>query len=449
MKILISVWGQPEYWKKVKYNFESDGRSLKDIESCTTLKILSESYDKTILVASESIFDFEPKKEDNDCVSCMNKLNWKVPVDDYKKMIDAIENNIRNVLECLKISGDIHIVVLPAVGRPGPNVQFSGKMDNFTSIGLLKMYDIIRNLENIDEIAVDVTHGINYMSALIFVISRFLAQIAYLRHNVDSNWRGVKMTVLNADPISIDSNKVGTLSINKIMEEDVRSIDINSMKAELPKDLSIKQHDDELKQLKEEYHKIFNVIVALYNPFPLALSLIYSSINTIPSSLIKNTIKLWESRSVTREEKIEHNLEIYPLFAQHLILSDAVSLILGSTLRSSGWIRISDLEKISDSIYKKISVLSNALIKQELSLMRLKLNKITGEHYLSEFYHYFGAPTDGSIINSSKQDKRAVNKRIMIAHAGFQSNLTKVKVEDELYLSYGEDVEEILNNFRG
>ncbi|MEM4090618.1 MAG: CRISPR-associated CARF protein Csx1 [Thermoplasmatales archaeon] len=441
MKVLIAAWGQPAYWKKVRYNFESEDLTLRDVESCTTLKILSEHYDNTILVVSESIFDFtaDPQKPNNDCANCMNQVHWDVPIDGYKKMIDAIESNMRKVLDCIKIKGNIHIVVMPAIGQPGPKMQFAGKMDNFTSIGLFKIYDLMRNFDDIEEIAVDVTHGINYMSSLILEISKFLAQVAFLKHAPDSNWKGIKMRVYNADPVSNSSDGGKAYSINKIIEEDVHSIEINSNKAEPPKDSIVMQHDTDLDPLKEGYSKIFNMVKSLYYPFPLALCLIYSKLGMTPSLLMKKAMNLWDSRTIIKGKIVEHNLTIYPLFAQHLILSDAVSIILDSMALNFDCIGISDIKNISKIIYNRVSVLSETLINQELSKIELNSrNKLPLiEQYLSELY-----PNSNMPNNSTRS---IVNKRIMIAHAGFQYDLTKVKGTNKLCLNYDREVENILS----
>ncbi|MEM3933809.1 MAG: hypothetical protein QW364_01730 [Thermoplasmatales archaeon] len=113
-------------------------------------------------------------------------------------------------------------------------------------------------------------------------------------------------------------------------------------------------------------------------------------------------------------------------------------MLFDNILHRSDCVKIKDLEKVGDFIYNKISILSNLLIKQELSSVKRDLKQITGEHYLSEFSYNLKSRGDGSKVNSPK-----IDKRIMIAHPGFQKDLTKVKVEGEICLSYGMDVENI------
>ena len=408
MKLLVSTWGLPRDWKDATYEFE--GTFLK---SCTTLGLLSRKYDKVVVLVLDSIVDAVARVDLNtSCGECFKK-HWRdFTGNDYPSLIQHVKETIHGILECLGVY-NADVIVLPATGSPSGVWNFEGNMKDYMSIGLIRLYRYVKECAQLDEVAIDLTHGINFMPALSFRMVQIVSQLSYLYQNRE---KSIVFRAFNSDPFT----SIANLRINEVYKEIVSSVEIP---AKIPVKAILKKEraDSDFGYIEKHFSDIIGPLISsVFYPFPLALA------RFCKKQAFVDLEEVWRKQIVIAHKRVTRKVFLDPLAVQVMLLAD----ILNHKVEPSG--KIQNLEKMNDTIYKKISVIQHDLIGNELNGIKNDVGKYEGPYprRLCEIKGKCG--TD------------IVNKRIMIAHAGLQKEF--VVVRGDLTLEYTNDPLVILKN---
>jgi len=416
MKILISTWGLPAEWREVDYEYKNN--KSKD---CTTLSIISKEYDKVFVLALESIFDYDINKNSNNnskCGECYRKckINYESN-NNYEEFIHNGENSILEMIKCLEIDipgSKVKAILLPAIGHPGYKKDFIGDVRNYISIGLIRLYKEITEIaekNRIDEICLDTSHGINFMPALSLDMVTKLAQLIYLIQGEDEKNQGITLRAINADPLTKGSENK-PLKINVYKNELIDRLNIN---LERDRDLYPKG-DDEIHAIYELAHE---VLASTYYPFPLLLYYfsIDQKVTKIENIIDSEILDSWYKESEIEENLIRHSGTVGPKFVNDILMASSIINKINNMSKNRE-ISVNILNDINEQIYHRVSDVNYYLIKHELS--NINQRKID--------------------FNKNVTDP---DKRIMIAHAGFQEGILTKE------LKYNKDPHEIIKKILG
>ena len=209
VSILLTPWGNPSVWKKVRYVYEDE-----EIESHTTLPIILRKHhpDYILIVGLDTISLYNIDKD---------KLS-EGRIDYLEDVINASRIYITEKLEEWDIDREnVHIEILPGVGEFHQKKKFiwlyHGKITDFkyTLTYFLSKF-LITHLKNGNSDAVnliiDLTHGINYMPTFVYNSSLTLGRLLRFKY------KEVSLTVLNSEPVQHPYK--GKYRINKVAEID-------------------------------------------------------------------------------------------------------------------------------------------------------------------------------------------------------------------------------------
>ncbi len=428
-RLIISTWGNPAFWKSFKYRVREDAGV---VESCTTLEPILRFFGdagkrtKVFLVVLDSLMDWKDCKDRGEgryskcCVcyaECYKGIDF-TRIEDYEGLLKINEGLLRCVLDCLGIKGDIDVVVGPALGSPGGEWRFSGphSSTDFMTVTLHVLgREILCNCY--DEIILDLSHGVNFMPSEVMILAQMLASLALLKHEVSE----VVVRALNSDP----STKSGEpLNINTIYENAFSLI----IMPEFPKHLlktSNRRLENLRKKTNEIMHYVKKTIKTIYYPLPLALlelcrsseyPNLINSLEEVMNEWIKETHVSLEEKSVTHDFGIDPRAVYYSLLAHG-------ACEIARNVRPT----LNGLKEINEKIYVNVNKAYQYIISNEVSQIETRKEKIKNCIRLSELYGIQGSGIP--------------NERILIAHAGLQSDLIEVCSEgSDLSLKYIKEI---------
>jgi CRISPR-associated protein Csx1 len=408
MKLLVSTWGLPTNWSDSTYEF--NGSTSR---ACTTLKLLHKNYDRSIVIVLDSLIDVAGKgREDSQCAKCFYSHKSDFTQGTYAELVEKVKETVSGTLDCLGIQ-NADVMVLPATGSPAGNWRFNGNMMDYISVGLMGIYEYIKNQEDLDEIALDLTHGINFMPALSFRMVQIISQLAFL--NNESQKR-VKFVAYNSDPFTSKCN----LNINRVHSEIITSVEIPK---HLPSKMFLPNHP---KGVFSDMNKLFAneinpIISSVFYPLPLALS-----------SLAKNRfsidpMKIWKQNVSIDGATVNREVSLDPVAINAMILSHILNekVDFGCSIES--------LKVINERIYKRISPVEEVLIGNELEQIGRQIDEYQGDFPITldklMVDKYGNNGKYAGVVDKGASDSQLIHadKRVMIAHAGLQKEFVKLE----------------------
>ena len=424
MKILLAPWGDPTRWSEISYSM--DGERIKSI---STLSILSKKYDKVIILAMDSLIDIRPDKRSylyDEYMGTIAKIQ-ESGIKGYGELVESVHNFIKLSLKKIGIENG-EIVVLPSFGSPGGGFRFEGSPEDYVSVGLWKIEKIIENAgEDIEEVSIDLTNGMNFITALTTNICNMVTDIELMR-----NSRHIEIITeyFNSDPYSpsLKDEDFCIRSVSKIIKDRI-DLPYLTIMTDSKKFLGFKSTESDLRvdinETNRNYSKIVpNVLKAIYYPLPLVLKY-YAE-----QSIKENILDIWESAITVSNGQIKRNVFINPNKLYGLLFTN---LVCGKIDKEMS---LDSISKDSNLIYKKISALSQVLIMKEIrNIKEIALPKLKRSGKESDLYK--------KLITDDYTTYSAPNKRILIAHAGFQNDY--IRIHKDGRLEYEIDVKEILN----
>jgi len=480
--LIIATWGLPPQWRDVKYVLEVDGKCIGgSVKYCTTLIPLILSMEDQIkegkvdivIIVLDSLVDKYTRSDSSICYNCYSELSSYIDeanrVSSYKELTLKLNEFIREFIKCLfkkywlDISINLNVIVAPAIGSPGGKWVFRGDLQDYESVVLYELGKLCLD-KPYSKIIADLSHGINFMPSLLMHVMHKLASIQLLAHK-DLN--KVTIEVLNSDPIP-PTGLERDININKAIYENIKSI---SLIHTIPKFIdfsSIVREDDVLRNkflsskvaLSNEVNKVLkdikNIYSSLYYPLPLLLHYflcrdVCKVIEGLDSVLSKFLDYVIIDRSNPSNPTVIRPITMNPdtLYTYYVVRA----LCKRVSIHGSEEPTIDYLDSEIKPIYKYVHESLHILIEHELS----KLKELCGELRSSQDYQSLRNTwrtlyeVKSLVSKSSTKDgkNREPNKRILIAHAGLQEELTEVLIDDKPKLRYVLNPEEILRRGSG
>jgi len=213
MKLLITTWGEPYFWKEVSYHFED-----REDKNCSTLNLLKRVLkpDKVILVVNDTLVGKSKQVNPN----CKKERKFNLPLEfegkNYTDIVNFVNNYIRKTLEAFETSAD-YVWILPSVGY-FTNAVANGELSDlryFLFVEFFKLFDQLLDDEEV-EIYLDITHGQNFLPTFTYEVLKTVLEI--LAFFV----KEIKLTVLNSDPFIFQANPP-SLEIHRVVERKIKT----------------------------------------------------------------------------------------------------------------------------------------------------------------------------------------------------------------------------------
>ncbi len=412
MKILVSTWGLPAKWRDSTYVL---GELTQ--KSCTTLKLLHSKYDSVVVLTLDSVLDSGDKPGiDSECTTCFYRNRQEFKQGSYTDLVEKVRETISGTLKCMGID-NAEVMVLPAVGSPSGNWKFNGDMKDYLSIGLIKLYGYIGKFSNIREIAIDLTHGINFMPALSFRMVQIISQLSFLNNDEP---HGVKFLAYNSDP-SYDSRYPLNLKINEVYAETVTSLEIPRS---LPHNVFRKREkiDIDTTDIDGKFNSIIRPIISsVFYPLPLALSYLCDK------QFSFDLRAMWENNVTVGDNTVTRKLSLDPVAVQAIVLAD----ILRAKVDQDHSVK--NLKTINERIYRRISAVHHYLIGNELDKIGRIVDKFDGGLPIS--LAKIMDSDDPNYPSRPMVEIKRPDKRIMIAHAGLQKEFITLAADRTMMYS--------------
>lgn len=415
MKILLAPWGDPTRWNKIKYELAGE-----ETESASPLSLLEKKFDRVFILVPDSLIDI---KQNNTVISS-DVLEKKFKT--YKDLVDAVSSFVKEKAKEIGIS-KCEVIVLPSFGSPGGNIEFHGNPEDYVSVGLIKLWNLLKSEREVDEIALDLTNGLNFINALTLRISEFLSDLKIIDRTGDKH---ILLTIYNSDPFSPD-NKGRLHHIHEVYRETKNKINfpylsiMGESKQLINKVMNSNENANEINKRYKEY--VPTIMKSLY--FPLPLVLLYNKGKKLDDSVLEtweNGIKL-EGNEVNRYFSLNSN-KVYAYIFANIVLNKIPEEKLPGSIRN-----------ISENIYHKISPSSETLINKELGSLEKALEKLKDSGVESDLYCNISGYGESS-------DQAEPSKRNLIAHAGFQNDI--VKLHSDGRMEYIIDIGTIMSKIK-
>ena len=408
--VLISPWGNPEFWKEVTYTFNNKG-----MLSRSTLSLLYEVLkpEKIVIIALDTLAK-EPSR------------NYDNTVDEVKRKCSEF------IKEKLRVNADCDIIVAPGVGSF--NLSFEGNMSDFYFYTLFKLSRILVELDDNATVHLDTTHGINYMPTLVYrALNEILGVLAYTKkikfivYNSEPYKEGVaKYQVhiieereriqprLSAHPIGI-TGACNLLAINK--EED--------------KDLSMRIY--EVSRVKsDELRKLNAFLSSVVNGLPLALFTFYPDESNLLERL-ESVVNTWKQNIVCDEKSVRRKLKFTDDFMRYVRLWLASRSM---ALRKKEEVSLEEIKNVNERLFRHYG-LASKLISRTLSDL---------EETLKEVNQFDNWKKLNEIIESTGKEVGSFDPQNFLAHAGLEYNVTEIQYKGNVLLRYKkEKINDVLN----
>jgi CRISPR-associated protein Csx1 len=428
---------------------------------------IAENIVDVVIVVLESLVDKAEIRVSSKCSECYRELEGYIDKAGealtYSELSASIEHFVKEFVKCLldKYKIDVKIeprvVVAPATGSPGGNWVFSGEAKDYELKVLMEIGELcIQNPYS--KIIADISHGINFMPALIMRLIRKFASITLLAHE---NIEKIEVKVYNSDPAPLQGAPKRPLVLNEIEDREIRHIDLSLIKlssAELSSRVlsDLNTFLNRKERLKREISEVLDVLksihTSIYFPLPLLLYQTVCSSNCSKLNDKWRTIREEILNSPTIERSGEQPEVIRPVAVDPetiyvYYLARALCKRLGD--HGADEPTIKRLKNRELKVYERISAISSTIISQELSSVEWSVKMISKKKpsvYTSLLGHWKFLCKLGEFLDRDKcrdVERPKPDKRILIAHAGLQNNLVKVLVsgigDEHLKLAYRED----------
>jgi len=400
MKVLIAVWGNPEGWKEIKYEYQGLTERAK-----STINLIKqvENPDKIVIICVDTLADTNIKSNQSYC---------EIKNEAEKVISDFCTNHF-------SIQPD-KVIVGYGVGE-FKNTKFIGNAQDFyyevlKELSLL-LGEAIRELkeERKIEVVFDITHGINYMPTLTYRALREILQILAYTYDVE-------LKVLNSDPfigqVNPEKLNINVIEYTKILpylaayRSDKRPIEPRKDHKNYGQII-----DNLLRQINYAKPKIHIFLSAFIHAMPVfIISYIMNSQNI--KNLINQISQEFEKFiMINKNQKIivERNLE-YRIEFENLIKTYLVSLILEvKGFSSKTDIPLTDIQRLRNEVFNNLEVESNRIDKEVVDIKQLQ--------NIQQQYQVYA-----QLLN--KQIQNQIDKRNFFAHAGFEHNVIELRMNN-------------------
>jgi len=426
MRILLTTWGNPITWRRIRYRFAGGGEfKCPDGEVFTPLPCYANEVDQIIIIALDSILTTKLRKGQDsyvniDVLNCAKEVKLQTlphdvqvsesgllstdlalwpEVKTYGEWIETAKNYVRCIARRV-VKKEVDVVIAPAMGRLGGYVYKPRHPGYFSTISLLEIYSLLENvLPKITTIYLDVTHGINFMPTLTYLVARRLASIA-----LTSGSQIITLQVLNA----IQSED-GTYEIHRIHSEKIHRIDLavaTLMKGEEAR-----------------------VARALAMAAPLA-------IHVACRNLKKQISPQEELEKYRSEVAVTRNEAVWRKPAESL--DEIYIRLLAKEICKHGWSNV--LDEINPNYFLKVSKLHQIFVQDELNDLRklLQAKTLIGD---TPYYKLRGkSEEDVKKEHEKLQQPDDQFIRNFIAHAGLLDSIVILRQEGKkIVLKYFND----------
>lgn len=435
-KILIGTWGKPDLWKETAYKF--DNISNRSTTSLLTLRNAI-SPDKIIIVALDTICDYVTPKGSS-------LIYPEIKTACAEKIRDFCRNNISQEPD--------KIIIAPGSGSFSKMV-FAGNMQDYFYVVSKELAEIFLEVignclnskkgapgdkrldENVNlaktaghetiEIHLDLTHGINFMPTLTYRALKELISMIEVLINVE-------FSVCNSEPYFPDKDLEIHLIERSLKLRPLFPLEFIENQIILLEHYRRNQNCDVPKEEKREIRALSgNLDVGEINTFfsslmyglPLALITLFPDpikLRNVISEALKyfyEKIIVDTGTPITVIRKVSFT-DHFGTMVKAWFLSSCLNLV---GLRRKWEVKLSELKKISENVFKKFPLLKN-LIDNEIHSIKTKLSGsgLSDWEYLIRL--------GGGKIGSA-------DFRNFMAHAGMEKNLTMVRtVDGEAELKY-------------
>ena len=432
MKILLAPWGDPTKWKSIHYSMESHKE-----RSISTLSILSKYYDKVFILVLDSLIDISPVEKSKlyneyKCTIYEAKKRENLR---YNDMVNAISSFVKKVVGTLPNSEEVgekfEIIVLPSFGSPGGVTTFEGMPEDYISVGLIKISKKLQSFDNITEISVDLTNGLNFIAGLTIKMAEQLNDLTLMKNTTEN---GIGIKFYNSDPYTPGNEEKEHIIRNVLKDRKNKIIfPYLSLKEDSKKLMNKNDNsnsNDEYKEINKDYNNyVPNVIKSLYYPFPLILKYYAGK----EMEMCDKILKLWEDGICISGNKVKRHLNINQKKLFALMFANIV------LKKMTADYSIDCIDEEAKNIYPKISEIGSILINKEINHIKGALAILRNNSGNSEIY----GKLRFSESNQSVNKEPTPDKRILIAHAGFQNDFVEIFQNGDV--KYTLNIENILN----
>jgi len=399
MKILIAVWGDPEGWKEIEYEYKEQSEKAK-----STINLIKrvENPNKTVIICVDTLAD--------------NRVQSNPSYSEIKNIAESVVKNF--CLSQFNFQPD-KIIVGYGVGEFN-NTIFIGNAQDFYYEVLKELSfffgDVVRSLEEekIIEVILDITHGINYMPTLTYRALREILQI--LAYTYD-----VKLKVLNADPY-IRQVKPEKLNTNVIEETKIlpNLVAYRSDKRPIEPRKDHNKYGQIIDNLLRQHYdkrKIHIFLSAFIHAMPVfIINYLMNSQNTKNlinhiSQEFENSIKINKNQKIIIERNFEYRIEFENLIKTYLVSS----ILEAKGFSSKADIPLRDIQQLKNKVFSKLKVESHRI--------DVEIDNINKLNNLQQDYQVYA-----QLLN--KQIKDEIGERNFFAHAGFEHNAIELRINN-------------------
>lgn len=440
MSILISVWGEPGGWREVTYLNINESVQEKNISGLAFYK-----GNKIIIIVQDSIlFRNKNVKPNNKIVEEVypkfsEKLKDIKTYDELvtliKEYVSEIVNKILSKSRNVSEKTDVEVIVVPSIGNFYGNI--TGKMSEIGTIDinaisgilLLELYKKLRDVSD-EEIILDVTHGLNYLTNTSFYIVNILSRLLKK-----------KLRIINFIQISQDVFKEYEIAKNPFLSLNLSEeiLDFEGMKIYTEKNI-----------IREEDINIIKGII-LSTSYSTLLPLLYYLEKYDVGIISKLDYHKYAKFNRKNEEiEISYEKNFNRIFSYHHILKFIICDYLYRTLEEEIKSKIDDgfssktIENALNKIEHILYPISEKIIYTELNNIKRVAEK--NKEKLKNKYILLGEilyPSSliARLFNCIKkclESKRSATtedyqsrNRNFIAHAGFLKDITMIKIKED------------------
>ena len=413
MRILVVSWGDFERWNNIEYRFGNE-TSVGPSTLPILQKVLKPHW--TVVIIPDTLGrNFES----------------------VEALRDDVRNRALDFLERIGAGREVDIVIVPGIGEFSHGTFRGSAMDAY-HYTLYRLSQIIPSQDDLD-IHFDITHGINYLTFLAYRALMGLLGISAIANDVE-------LTAYNSDPYV---RGISTrLNINIIEKTKVSPEPLNRPCPGTSGLLKpVKIEGNHLATMERNYgipggiHKIKPWLDAwigsVFFGLPLAFLEEFNDVKLL-DEIIEKTVSLWGSGIEVAPGKVTRRIGFNEGFST--LVRAAFQMKTLERFRKVAPFTLEDLYDVSSRIFRGST---RARIKTEIG-------KIEDEAIA---YMERGETTDWIPLREFLNYSRAnvqVKPRNFLAHAGFEANVTEVKVDHvsknpakdakkHTYLRYSED----------
>jgi len=445
-RICIATWGNPRDWRFAEYYLEDQPQ--KRVRAFSTLNILHEIEQpaKTIIIALDTLADPDKLGE---CES------------DY----GCIEANVREKIGKYLCGIEAEVLVLPGVlsrqEESGRQIIFrSDPQKEFLPLLIYELYSRLLDVNGGLEVALDISHGINFMPTLAYrAVTEVAAALAVARAEQ------VKLRVYQADPYPLLPSEIGkglarasddpckpaseteppSLRYNRIAEATFKLWDLSRYVAyDSERRLLTAPKDYDFGNIEELLEEASLLLGAYRLGALLQLGLLAKTTHIEDlERVMRSAVEFWRrKRRVIRglnDLKLESDKKFlngfYLLLHGHAVLRGAKKLLTESESTSLNeasvtFKEIKELRKLLEG-----SKVVTILVNREISKLE---NKQKSGHILNDWTLYadiLEKPEEKSDEEPQRERRdMGIFKRDFIAHAGFYDEVVELRMRNELEL---------------